>query len=135
MNTENYTSKITFSSRDLSPLEQVKYRDLSNTAALDKELADPANNGRLTLTPSLIFNVDVHNPKSKNSNDYSCTVIEDSETGVRYRTSSESFRSALAEILDGLKEVGIDPHTVPLAIYTVASKNYQGKNFITVSIA
>lgn len=134
INSSNYESSITFASRDLSPIEKIKLKDLTATVALDDELKSIPDH-KLTFTPELVVVVSVHNPKAKSNTDYDTLVFTDSETGVRYRTSSTSFRSAVLDILNDLIAADINPNTVPLVAYTRPSKNFTGKDFLTCAIA
>lgn len=134
INTSNYESSITFSSRDLSPIEKIKLKDLTATVALDDELKSIPEH-KLTFTPELVVVVSVHNPKAKSNTDYDTLVFTDSETGVRYRTSSTSFKLAVLDIMNDLIAADINPNTVPLVAYTRPSKNFTGKDFLTCAIA
>lgn len=134
INTSNYESSITFASRDLSPIERIKLKDLTATVALDDELKSIPDH-KLTFTPELVVVVSVHNPKAKSNTDYDTLVFTDSETGVRYRTSSTSFKLAVLDIMNDLIAADINPNTVPLVAYTRPSKNFTGKDFLTCAIA
>ena len=134
INTSNYESSITFASRDLSPIEKIKLKDLTATVALDDELKSTPDH-KLTFTPELVVVVSVHNPKAKSNTDYETLVFTDSETGVLYRTSSTSFKSAVLDIMNDLLAADISPNTVPLVAYTRPSKNFTGKEFLTCAIA
>lgn len=130
----SYESTITFASRDLTPIEKIKLKDLTATVALDDELKSTPDH-KLTFTPELVVVVSVHNPKAKSNTDYDTLVFTDSETGVRYRTSSSSFKSAVLDIMKDLIAADINPNTVPLVAYTRPSKNFTGKDFLTCAIA
>lgn len=133
-NNETYESTITFTTRELNPIEKIKLKDLTATVALDDELKSIPDH-KLTFTPELIVIVSVHNPKAKSNLDYETLVFTDSETGVRYRTSSMSFKSAVLDIVHDLILENINPNTVPLVAYTRPSKNFTGKDFLTCTIA
>ena len=131
---ETYESTITFTTRELNPIEKIKLKDLTATVALDDELKSVPDH-KLTFVPELVVVVSVHNPKAKSNTDYDTLVFTDSETGVRYRTSSNSFKAAVLDIVGELIAEGIDPHTVLLVAYTRPSKNFTGKDFLTCAIA
>lgn len=131
---ENYTSEITYSSRELTPIEKIKYKDLTATVSLDEELKNLPDN-RLEFKLELAFNVHVNNPKAKGNTEYDTMVIVDADTGVRYRTSSTSFMNALGEIGRELIANSIDISTLTLVAYTRPSKNFTGKSFLTCAIA
>lgn len=131
---ETYESTITFTTRELNPIEKIKLKDLTATVALDDELKSIPDH-KLTFTPELIVVVNVHNPKAKSNTDYETIVFTDSETGVRYRTSSNSFKTAVLDIVNELIAAGVEPKTVPLVAYTRPSKNFTGKDFLTCTIA
>lgn len=135
MNTENtYESAIVYSSRELTPIEKIKMKDLGNTLSLDEEL-DTAQDNKLILKIELALLIDIKNSRSKSGNtNYSVTVVVDADTGIRYRTSSESFTNSLSDIIDELGDNDIPLTDVSIVAYRKPSKNYSGKNFLTCAL-
>lgn len=136
MNTENtYESKIVYSSRELTPIEKIKLKDLGNTLSLDEEL-DTSDGNKIVFKLELVLLIDIKNSRSKSGNtNYSVTVVVDADTGIRYRTSSESFTNAISEIIDDLADNDIPLTDVSIVAYRKPSKNYSGKNFLTCALA
>lgn len=134
-NTNAYESRIKFASRELNAIEKIKMKDLAATLSLDDELKNVEGN-RILITPDLLLEIDIHNPKSKGgSDDYTVFVIVDGETGVRYRTSSESFKNAILDIWCELNEAGVALSEIKLLAFRKPSKNFAGKDFLTCTIA
>lgn len=136
MNTENtYESNIAYSSRELTPVERIKMKDLGSTLSLDEEL-DTAPDNKIVFKIELVLLIDIKNLRSKSGNtNYAVTVIVDADTGIRYRTSSESFTNALSDIVDDLAKNNIPLTDVSFVAYRKPSKNYSGKNFLTCTLA
>lgn len=136
MNNNNaYESHIKFASRDLNPIEKIKMKDLASTLSLDDELKNAEGN-KLLISPDLLLEIEIHNPKAKGgSEDYTVFVVVDGETGVRYRTSSESFKVAISDIWRELTEAGVAPTEIKLLAFRKPSKNFAGKDFLTCTIA
>lgn len=136
MNSENtYESKIVYSSRELTTIERIKLKDLGNTVSLDEEL-DAAQGNKIVFKIELVLRIDIKNSRSKSGNtNYVVTVVVDADTGIRYRTSSESFANALSDIVDELADNNIPLTDVSIVAYRKPSKNYSGKNFLTCALA
>lgn len=117
---------ITEASKEISPYERVKLKDLSNAIKLDSVVVDGAH---VTISPDFYAVLSVHNEKATPV-DYENFLIVDKE-GDKYVTGSPSFwRSFLdiAEELDGIT----DDYTIE--VYKLDSKNYKGKQFLTCSL-
>lgn len=113
-------------SKEISPYERVKLKDLSNAIKLDSVVVDGAH---VTISPDFYAVLSVHNEKATPV-DYENFLIVDKE-GDKYVTGSPSFwRSFLdiAEELDGIT----DDYTIE--VYKLDSKNYKGKQFLTCSL-
>lgn len=125
---EGYSVKIRETSKELSPKERIAIKDTSNAVSLD---AITAENGSITLEYSYHAVLDVHNEKSDNK-DYTKIVVVD-KGGTKYVTGSESFRTALSDIVDEMVDAG-EGDNIVIEVYRKESKNYKGKEFITASI-
>ena len=55
------------------------------------------------------------------------------KNGDKYVTGSQSFTTALVDIVDEMVEAG-EGDNIQLQCYRKDSKNYKGKQFITVSL-
>lgn len=123
----NYRAEIIDSSKELSAIEKVKYKDTSDCIKLDEVLND---------TQQIIIEVDsyvvlnIHNDNSDDK-EYNTFIIIDKE-GNKYSTGSTSFFNSFMDIMDELKDVD---EKWELKIYKVESKNYKGKFFISCSVA
>lgn len=130
---EGYICKIASCSKQLKAAERIKIKDLSNAIALDNAVTDDTP---LLITPDFYAELDVHNEKSKDK-DYKKYVIVD-VAGNKYTTGSESFWSAFKGIADEMAEAveaGEDAEGYSVEVYRLPSKNYQGKSFLTCSLA
>lgn len=127
---EGYKVTIINSSKDLTVREKIKYRDVSAHIKLDEATAE----NPLVISYDFDIELQVHNEFSKDDKDYTKFVIVDT-AGTAYQTGSRSFITALRDILDLLKESGEDTHGVDIEVYQMPSKNRQGKNFITCTLA
>lgn len=123
-----YEVAIKESTKELTPKEKIKMKDLSNSLNLD------------TLTQSedkVIIDYDyhvilgIHNEKSKDRPDYDNIVVVD-KGGNKYNTGSKSFITALEEIIAEMTAAG--ETEIQIEVYRRPSKNYSGKDFITCSI-
>lgn len=129
-NINDYFVKISKHSRDLTPREEISFKDFSNALALDTELSD--DNDKVIITPSAYVILDVHNEHSKNDKDYQKFLIID-KAGNKFVTGSVSFFKAFKDIFDTMKEAAPDEE-YSIEVYKKPSKNYQGKHFLTCSI-
>jgi dihydroneopterin aldolase len=120
-----YTVKIVNTSKELSARERVAVKGTTNAGQLDE----------LTKEQPLVIDVDyyvelaVHNEHSEDK-DYKKYVIVD-KAGNKFVTGSESFFTAMVEIMDEMADSGED---FQIEAYRVPSKNYKGKEFLTCSI-
>jgi hypothetical protein len=120
-----YTVKIVNTSKELSARDRVAVKDTTNAGQLDE----------LTKEQPLVIDVDfyvelaVHNEKSEDK-DYKKYIIVD-KAGNKFVTGSESFFTAMVEIMDEMSDSGED---FQIEAYRVPSKNYKGKEFLTCSI-
>lgn len=127
MENTNYRVTIKETSRELSPLERVKFKDTTDCIRLDSELD---NIETLLIKVSAFVVLEIENDKADNKI-YPNFVLVD-ENGTRYITSSQTFFNTFLNIYDELR--GCDEEW-QLKIFKVPSKNYTGKKFITCSIA
>ena len=125
---EGYSVKIRESSKELSAKERVAIKDTSNAISIDEVTTE---NGKMVIEYSYHVILDIHNEKSDNK-DYVKTIIVDKE-GNKFVTGSESFRTALVEIVEEMTDAG-EGDNITLECYRKESKNYKGKSFITCSI-
>lgn len=124
---EGYTSKITYASKELSAKEKVMLKDTSACNSLD----ELTNEKPVTIDYDFHVVVEIHNERSDNK-DYRKVVVVD-KNGERFVTGSESFITALTDIVDEMVDAGCADE-ITLEVYRKESKNYKGKSFITCSI-
>ena len=125
---EGYSVKIRETSKELSAKERIAIKDTSNAISLDEITA---TEGSITIQYDFHVVLDVHNEKSDNK-DYTKIVVMD-KGGTKYVTGSESFRTALSDIVDEMVDAG-EGDNITIEVYRKDSKNYKGKQFITASI-
>ena len=124
-----FTSTILDSSRELTPLEKVKFKDTNGAVALDMATAEHS----ITIQPVAWVKVSIHNEKSDDK-DYENYVIVSSD-GTRYKTGSSSFWNAFMDIWADLQELTDNSEVWELKVYQSPSKNYAGRNFLTCAVA
>lgn len=125
---EGYSVKIRYASKDLSAKERIQLKDTSNAISLDDLTTQEGN---ITIEYDYHAVLDVHNEKS-DSKDYTKIVVVD-KGGTKYVTGSESFGTALSDIVDEMVDAG-EGDNITVEVYRKESKNYKGKQFITCSI-
>jgi len=125
---EGFSAKIVSTSKELTPKERIKIKDLTNAIGLDGAVTDDVP---LMITPVLWAELEIHNEKSKDK-DYKKYILVDG-AGTKYATGSESFWSAFKSIVSELAECGEDDGFT-IEVYRLPSKNYSGKSFLTCSL-
>lgn len=125
-----YEAKIIYVSRDLSAKERIRLKGFSHAIKLDDAVLPDQP---LVIDYDYHVKVSVHNEHAKGDNkDYIKAIICD-KSGNAYITGSESFITAMDDILAEMNEV--DPgEDISLECYKVPSKNFQGKCFLTCTI-
>lgn len=120
----DYIAKITYCSKELTAKERIMLKDLTDCTQLDECEG-------LVIEPDFFATLDIHNEHSKDTKDYSKTVIV-SKQGEKYITGSQAFANALSDILD---EVADSDEEFEWAIKVIKkpSKNYNG-SFLTCTI-
>ncbi|MBO7733617.1 MAG: hypothetical protein J6S67_13725 [Methanobrevibacter sp.] len=125
---EGFSVKIRTASKELSAKERVAIKDTSNCISIDEATT---NNDKVIINYDYHVILDIHNEHSDNK-DYVKTVVVD-KNGDKYVTGSQSFTTALVDIVDEMVEAG-EGDNIQLQCYRKDSKNYKGKQFITVSL-
>lgn len=125
---KGYEVNIVSSTRELSPKEKIKLKDLSNSINLDN--ATQAE-GLVVINYDYHVILEIHNEKSKDRKDYQNVVVVDKD-GTKYNTGSESFLTTLEDITGEMLSAGEEDFSIE--VYRKDSKNYKGKQFITCSV-
>ena len=120
-----YSVKIVNASKELSARDRVAVKDTTNAIALD----DATKDSPLVIDIDYYVELAVHNEKSEDK-DYKKYVVVD-KSGNKFVTGSESFFTAMLEIMDEMSGSGED---FEIQVYRMPSKNYKGKEFLTCSI-
>ena len=120
-----YSVKIVNASKELSARDRVAVKDTTNAIALD----DATKESPLVIAIDYYVELAVQNEKSEDK-DYKKYVVVD-KTGNKFVTGSESFFTAMLEIMEEMAESGED---FEIQAYRIPSKNYKGKEFLTCSI-
>lgn len=123
-----YEVSINYASKELTPKEKIRIKDLSNSFNLD---ALTQSEEKVVIDYDYHVILDIHNEKSKDRVDYNNIVVVDT-AGNKYNTGSISFITALEEIIDEMADAG--ETDIQIEVYRKPSKNYKGKDFITCSI-
>ena len=125
---KGYEVNIVSATKELSPKEKIKLKDLSNSINLDN--ATQAE-GKVVIDYDYHVLLNIHNEKSKDRKDYQNVVVVDKD-GTKYNTGSESFLTTLEDITDEMLDAGETDFSIE--VYRKDSKNYKGKQFITCSV-
>jgi hypothetical protein len=125
---KGYEVNIVSSTKELSPKEKIKLKDLSNSINLDN--ATQAE-GKVVINYDYHVLLNIHNEKSKDRKDYQNVVVVDKD-GTKYNTGSESFLTTLEDITGEMLSAGEEDFSIE--VYRKDSKNYKGKQFITCSV-
>lgn len=120
-----YSVKIVNASKELSARDRVAVKDTTNAIALD----DATKDTPLVIAIDYYVELAVHNEKSEDK-DYKKYVVVD-KSGNKFVTGSESFFTAMIEIMEEMSDSGED---FEIQVYRMPSKNYKGKEFLTCSI-
>lgn len=122
-----FNAKVVETSRPVSRKFEVMLKDYSSAQSLDQltESGDVVD-----IKVDLFAIVHVQNPQSKQNPEYDVCVIIDQD-GNRYRTGSDS---CIRQLRDCMKDMEGVEEEWALRFYKRASKNYQGKSFITCTI-
>lgn len=127
-----YTSKIIFSSFEMTAIEKISYRETTGC----KGVADivKSDGDKLDIHLAGYYHVKVHNEKAKDNTDYTVLVMLDA-SGERYASGSESLMTSLDDIMDLITDSKADGSIAADFIPTItiiarASKNYKDKIFL-----
>ena len=121
----DYSVSIRETSKELSKVERIALKDVTNCVKLDMAVR---GSDKIIITPVMYAILDIHNENAKDDKDYSCYIIVDND-GTKYVTGSKSFWNAFVDIYE---EMDGDPFSIEA--YSLPSKNYTGKDFLTCSI-
>lgn len=121
-----YSVKVVESTKDLTAKERVKIKDTTNAIRLD----EATKGGSIVIAYDYHAILEIHNEKLDDP-DYRQYIVVD-KAGNKYVTGSESFFTAMSEIVDEMSAAGETDYE--LEVYRMDSKNYKGKQFITCSI-
>lgn len=114
-------TEIIKSSKELTKVERVAIKNISNAVRLDVETKDE---GHIVITPEYYVILKV----STDDKEYEKIIITD-KNGVKYTTGSETFISRFTDIFDEMEgeDFNID-------IFSAESKKYTGKYYITCDL-
>lgn len=122
---ENFKAEIIESSKELSKKERVQLKDTKDCIKVDEKLNAE---GSFTIDISGYVILRVHNEQARGDKDYEQMILLSKE-GEKYLTGSRSFMNAFASIYEEME--GED---ISIKVYSLPSKNYQGKSFIICSL-
>lgn len=122
---ENFKAEIIESSKELTKKERVQLKDTKDCIKVDEKLNAE---GSFTIDIAGYVVLRVHNEQARGDKDYEQMILLSKE-GEKYLTGSRSFMNAFASIYEEME--GED---ISIKVYSLPSKNYQGKSFITCSL-
>lgn len=125
---KGYEVNIVGATKELTPKEKIRLKDLSNSINLDNATQEQ---GKVLINYDYHVILEIHNEKSKDRKDYQNVVVVDKD-GTKYNTGSESFLTTLEDITGEMLEAGENDFSIE--VYRKDSKNYKGKQFITCSV-
>lgn len=135
MENNDYKATIVDSSFDkLTGKDKIRYTNFMSMIQVDDVVSETGECYPVTVKGFVI--VDVHNEKSDNK-DYTKMVLV-AEDGSLYVTGSDSFMREFEYIVDVLKDDFIDAGIEPvyeINIFKRPSKNFNGKKFLTCTVA
>lgn len=122
-----YSVKVVECSKELTAKERVKIKDITKAIRLDE-----ATQGGSSIVIAYSYHavLAIHNEKLDDPDYQQCVIVD--TAGNKYVTGSESFFTAMTEIVDEMSAAGESDYE--LEVYSMDSKNYKGKQFITCSI-
>ena len=121
-----YTISIIESSKELTKVERVKYKDTSDALKLD----EISKQGEVEFDVDFYLLLQVHNDSAKGgNNDYRQLVIVDTD-GTKYCTGSENFIRNFKNIAEEL-----NGEEYRIKVIRRPSRNFAGKEFLTCAIA
>lgn len=123
----DYKVIVKEASKELSKVEKISIKDVSNCVKLD-EAVNSSPNGKIKIDVDYFAILEVHNEKAKDDKDYYNYIIV-AKDGEKFVTGSKSFWNSFVDINDEMEgeDFGIE-------VYSKPSKNYTGKYFLTCSI-
>ena len=124
--TEEYSSTIIESLKELTGKEKVRFKDLTASKKIDEEVTDEQS-FRIALDNYIILSV--HNPKAEQI-DYNVIIVVDKE-GNSYYTSSNTFERALKDVVEAMKD---ETEEWGIEVVKKPSSNYKGKFFLTCTV-
>lgn len=125
----DFSAKVAFCNKELTAKEKIAIKDYNGATRFDSVVTDDIP---FIVQIDKFAIIDVHNERSKNP-DYTTLVVVDT-AGTKYCSSSESLINAIKDIYEELKAEGID-EDFTIEVYRKPSKNYQGKSFLSCSLA
>lgn len=131
-NERNYKAEVTYSTRELTAREKIKFKDTTSAIALDDVVTVDKP---IELTIDTVVKISVENGAIKGDDgkdkEYDVLVFT-TDNGDVYKTSSPSFETSIIDIFDELQELN-DTDPVTVRIFKKPSKNFNGE-FITCSL-
>lgn len=126
-NTESYTSKIAYCSKELTKVEKIAIKDTGDCNPIDMVL-ESAPEESIVINVGYFADIAIHNDKAKGDKDYNVYVIVDTD-GQKFCTSSTSFWNSFMDIANEM-----EGESFSIKVYRKPSKNYAGKYFLSCSI-
>ena len=126
----DYSVSIADSIKELTARERISIKSFDNAVPLDKE----TEKNPVRFTVQNLVTCAVHNERAKKdqNKDYK-TYIFVADDGNKYKTGSESLVTAFYDIYDEMSEEAPD-EPITIEVYKQASKNYEGKFFLTCAL-
>lgn len=134
MEERDYKVTIKRTSKELTKIERIAFKDLSNCLKLD-EVLESVPEDSFNIEVAAFVELEIHNEKVRggDNKDYNAYIIV-SKTGEKYATSSNTFWNAFSDIAEELEEELESGEGFTIEVYRRPSRNFAGKYFITCSI-
>ena len=133
---KGYSAKILNCSKEhLSRKEMLMYSDTTGTVLIDSVI-----NGEegLIIKPDFWAEIEINNENAKadQSKNYINFIVHDADTDTMYRTGSQSFIDAFLNIWEIMVTDCPDDEkeNFEIKIFSMKSKNYNGKDFYTCAV-
>ncbi len=130
----NYKVTIEETSKELTKLEKIALKDVSNALKLD-EILESIPDDSFNIEVAAYVVLAVHNEAVRNgeNTDYNQFLIL-AKDGQKYVTSSKTFWNAFSDIAEELTDELESGEGFTISVYRRPSRNFAGKYFITCSI-
>lgn len=127
--TRTFSATVIGASKELTVQEKIKLKDTRDATSLEQI----SREGAVVVHIVGYAVLAIHNEKSEDK-DYKQYLLIGAD-GTKYVTGSEAFFNSFTDIWDDLSELDMPENGWEIKVYQKPSKNFQGRNFVTCSLA